>query len=109
MSGFTLKYPAMNWPQRVQQLLARLEERALQCPGLYPVQSAADFQRLVKDHVPSAAGEGRDPSETIANWLEELWRSPELSYQLNAQSLIRRGASPFGAGSEKAKAQKLAG
>lgn len=70
-------------------MLAQLEERARRCPGLYPVQSAGDFMRMVSDGM-----EKMDPEET-ALWLEQLWRNPELSYQLNAQSLIRRGASPF--------------
>ncbi|MCX6935361.1 MAG: hypothetical protein NTZ01_04090 [Verrucomicrobia bacterium] len=70
-------------PRRLE-LLAKLEERARECPGLYPIQEAEDFLRVAVDH----AGEG---DEGICEVLEAVWRRPDEAVQLNAQSLIRRG------------------
>lgn len=94
----------MNWTERVNQLLSQLEERARQCPGLYPVKTAGDFLRMVRDCM-----EKVDSPEETALWLEQLWHNPELSYQLNAQSLIRRGESPFNPTAGNSSLKNLAG
>lgn len=70
--------------RRKAGLLAKLEARALACPGLYPVKTREDFLRLATDH--GAGGE-----ESICQILEVLWRRPDEAVQMNAQSLIRRG------------------
>ena len=49
---------------------------------------------MVSDSMGSTEG-AANSSEEMALWLEQCWREPALSYQLNAQSLIRRGVSPF--------------
>jgi hypothetical protein len=98
----------MNWTQRVQQLLTQLEERARQCPGLYPVRTSDDFKRIVSDFLERQNSASPSPEET-ANWLEQIWRQPELAYQLNAQSLIRREGSPFHQGSGDAPMENAAG
>jgi len=79
--------------QRKEELLAKLEERAMACPGLYPVQTREDFLRLAIDHA-----KGGD--ELVCQILEEIWRRPDEALQINAQSLIRRG---MGWGNEKKK------
>lgn len=70
--------------QRRAELLAKLEARALSCPGLYPVKTREDFLRLAIDH--SSGSE-----EAVCQVLEVLWRRPDEALQMNAQSLILRG------------------
>jgi len=70
--------------RRKEELLAKLEERARACPGLYPVRTRDDFLRLAIDHA-----KGTD--EAVCQILEEIWRRPDEAVQINAQSLIRRG------------------
>ena len=70
--------------RRRAELLAKLEARALSCPGLYPVKTREDFLRLAMDH-------GSGGEESVCQILEVLWRRPDEALQMNAQSLIRRG------------------
>lgn len=79
--------------RRKDELLEKLEERAVSCPGLYPVRTRAEFLRLAIDHA-----KGND--EAVCQILEEIWRRPDEALQMNAQSLIRRG---MGWGEEKKK------
>ncbi|NBV96893.1 MAG: hypothetical protein EBT30_05000 [Verrucomicrobia bacterium] len=69
---------------RQAELLAKLEARARECPGLYPLTTAEDFRRVAVDH----AGAG---DEEVCRVLEGMWRRPDEAVQLNAQSLIGRG------------------
>jgi hypothetical protein len=69
---------------RQMELLAKLEARAKECPGLYPLKTAEDFRRVAADH---AGAE----DEEVCRVLEGMWRRPDEAIQLNAQSLIRRG------------------
>ena len=73
-----------EWSQRRDELLARLEARAVSCPGLYPFRAAGDFLRVAQDHAGQKA-------EEVWRILEIMWQKPEEAVQLNAQSLIRRG------------------
>lgn len=70
--------------RRKEELLAKLEKRAGSCPGLYPVRSREDFLRIAIDHA-----KGSD--EAVCRILEEIWRRPDETLQINAQSLIQRG------------------
>jgi len=74
----------MSFSVRRQELLAKLEERSRECPGLYPFRVAGDFLRVAMDH-------GGPGDEGICRVLEAMWRRPDEAVQLNAQSLIRRG------------------
>ena len=74
----------MSFSVRRQELLAKLEERSRECPGLYPFRVAEDFLRVARDH-------GGMEDEGICGVLEAMWRRPDEAVQLNAQSLIRRG------------------
>ena len=74
----------MSFSVRRQELLAKLEERSQECPGLYPFRVAEDFLRIAMDH-------GGLEDEGICGILETMWRRPDEAVQLNAQSLIRRG------------------
>jgi len=85
----------MNWTERIHNLLEKLEKRALQCPGLYPVRSSADFKRIVSEFLLHQRDPESVTEEETASWLEQIWRHPELAYQLNSQSLIRNNRSPF--------------
>jgi len=78
---------------RKAELLAKLEARAVACPGLYPVRTRGDFLRLAMDH-------SKGDEEVVCQILEELWRRPDEALQINAQSLIQRG---MGWGNEKKK------
>jgi len=69
---------------RQMELLAKLEARAKECPGLYPLKTAEDFRRVAVDHV------GVEDEE-VCRVLEGMWRRPDEAVQLNAQSLIGRG------------------
>jgi len=69
---------------RQMELLAKLEARAKECPGLYPLKTAGDFRRVAVDHV---GGE----DDEVCRVLEGMWRRPDEAVQLNAQSLIGRG------------------
>lgn len=69
---------------RQRELLAKLESRAKDCPGLYPLKTGEDFRRVAVDH---AGGE----DEAICRVLEAMWQRPDEAVQLNAQSLIGRG------------------
>jgi len=82
-----------EYTRRKEELLAKLEERAMACPGLYPVRRREEFLRLAIDHA-----KGSD--ELVCQILEEIWRRPDESMQINAQSLIRRG---MGWGNKKKK------
>ena len=73
-----------SWAQRLDELVAKLAQRAVSCPGLYPFREAADFLRVAQDQ----AG---DEAEAACRLLEAIWQRPEEAVQLNAQSLIRRG------------------
>ena len=53
--------------RRKEELLAKLEERAVSCPGLYPVRSREDFLRIAIDHA-----KGSD--EAVCRILEEIWK-----------------------------------
>jgi len=66
------------------ELLAKLEARAKECPGLYPLKTAGDFRRVAVDHV-------GEEDEEVCRVLEGMWRRPDEAVQLNAQSLIGRG------------------
>lgn len=70
--------------RRKEELLAKLEQRAAACPGLYPVRTRDDFLRLALDH-------GTGGVESLCQILESMWHRPEEAVQMNAQSLIRRG------------------
>ena len=69
---------------RQRELLAKLELRSKECPGLYPLKTGEDFRRVAVDH---AGGE----DEAICRVLEAMWQRPDEAVQLNAQSLIGRG------------------
>ena len=69
---------------RQLELLAKLESRSKECPGLYPLKTGEDFRRVAVDH---AGGE----DEAICRVLEAMWQRPDEAVQLNAQSLIGRG------------------
>lgn len=73
-----------SWPQRRDELAAKLAQRAASCPGLYPFREAADFLRVAQDQ----AG---DQAEEVCRVLEAMWQRPDEAVQLNAQSLIQRG------------------
>jgi len=73
-----------SWPQRRDELAAKLAQRAVACPGLYPFREAADFLRVAQDQ----AG---DEAEAVCRILELMWQRPEEAVQWNAQSLISRG------------------
>lgn len=70
-------------PRQVE-LLAKLESRSKECPGLYPFKMGEDFRRVAVDH---AGGE----DEAVCRVLEAMWHRPDEAVQLNAQSLIGRG------------------
>lgn len=74
----------ISWPQRRDELVAKLARRAAGCPGLYPFRDAADFLRVAQDQ----AG---DEAEAVCRILETMWQRPEEAVQFNAQSLIQRG------------------
>ena len=69
---------------RQMELLAKLEARSKECPGLYPLKTAGDFLRVAVDHAGGEDGE-------VCRVLEGMWRRPDEAVQLNAQSLIGRG------------------
>jgi len=69
---------------RQRELLAKLESRAKECPGLYPFKAGEDFLRVAVDH-------SGDEDEAICRVLEAMWHRPDEAVQLNAQSLIGRG------------------
>ncbi|MEM9399156.1 MAG: hypothetical protein AAF984_03030 [Verrucomicrobiota bacterium] len=87
---------------RIETLLQKLEVKASQAPGLYPVKKREEFLKIAvavmskfmaldlkmnlqyKDYPLSV-------KEHLANWLEDIFRQPEGAYQLNAQSLIGEG------------------
>ena len=69
---------------RQLELLAKLESRSKECPGLYPLKTGEDFRRVAVDH---SGGE----DEAVCRVLEAMWKRPDEAVQLNAQSLIGRG------------------
>ena len=69
---------------RQRELLAKLEARAKECPGLYPIQLEEDFRRIAVDLV-------GQKDEAICGVLEVMWQRPDETLQMNAQSLIGRG------------------
>jgi len=75
---------ALHPSSRQMELLAKLEARAKECPGLYPLKTAEDFRRVAVDHAGVA-------DEKVCRVLEGMWRRPDEAVQLNAQSLIGRG------------------
>jgi hypothetical protein len=75
---------ALQPSSRQMELLAKLEARAKECPGLYPLKTAEDFRRVAVDHVGVS-------DEEVCRVLEGMWRRPDDAIQLNAQSLIGRG------------------
>lgn len=77
-------HPTPSWPERRDELVAKLAVRATQCPGLYPFCEAGEFLRVARDH----AGHG---DEAVCRLLERMWQNPEEALQLNSQSLIRQG------------------
>lgn len=85
----------ISWPERRDELVAKLVRRATDCPGLYPFRDAADFLRVAQDQAGSDA-------EAVCLILEWMWQRPEEAVQFNAQSLIRRGG-----GWKAAKVEKL--
>lgn len=86
----------ISWPERRDELVVKLVQRATDCPGLYPFRSAADFLRVAHD-------EAGDNMEQVCRILERMWQRPEEAVQLNAQSLIRRGSGWKAAAGEKYK------
>ena len=64
--------------------MAKLEARAKECPGLYPIQLGKDFRRVAVDLV-------GQKDEAICGVLEVMWHRPDETVQMNAQSLIGRG------------------
>ena len=64
--------------------MAKLEARAKECPGLYPIQLEEDFRRVAVDLV-------GQKDEAICGVLEVMWQRPDETVQMNAQSLIGRG------------------
>jgi len=86
--------PGIPWPERRDELVAKLVRRATDCPGLYPFRGAADFLRVAQDQA------GSD-TEGVCRILESMWQRPEEAVQFNAQSLIRRGG-----GWKKAEVEK---
>jgi len=89
-----------EWSQRRDELLARLEARAVSCPGLYPFRAAGDFLRVAQDHAGQKA-------EEVCRILEAMWLRPEEAVQLNAQSLIQRGGGFKKVESEKRNSEKM--
>ena len=87
---------ALHSSSRQMELLAKLEARAKECPGLYPLKTAEDFRRVAVDHAGVA-------DEEVCRVLEGMWRRPDEAVQLNAQSLIGRG---HGLEDQKVEAQK---
>jgi hypothetical protein len=88
--------PAYTPDARIRTLLHHMEKVARSRPGLYPVTSRDDFLRLAADHLGLPAGSWPEwalpDRETLAAILESFSRHPEITYQYNAQSLIKRGA-----------------
>jgi hypothetical protein len=82
---------------RQKELLLKLEMRAKECPGLYPIKTGEDFRRVAMDYV---GGE----DEAVCRVLEAMWHRPDEAVQLNAQSLIGRGHGLVGQEEEKRKA-----
>jgi hypothetical protein len=90
------------WIRRLEELLSKLSARAASCPGLYPIRARGDFVRIVADHLDEALAGDAEPAwdalpqgrlEEFCHWLEKVFHQPELSHQLHAQSLIRRGVT----------------
>ena len=74
----------VSWVARRDELVAKLVQRAVRCPGLYPFREAADFLRVAQDQAGTEV-------EAVCRALEMMWNKPEATIQLNAQSLIRQG------------------
>jgi|GEM_PF-1118713 len=87
---------------RTYELLSKLENRALSCPGLYAVPSQLGLLNLATDQCLEQFLTANDlPKLTLKNLeqlcliLENYWRNPALSHQHLAQSLLRhRPSSP---------------
>lgn len=89
-----------SWIARRDELVAKLVQRAANCPGLYPFQEAVDFLRVAQD-------QAEDEVESVCRLLEAMWQRPEAAVQLNAQSLIRRGQGFKKAESEKRNSESI--
>ncbi|MEM9444991.1 MAG: hypothetical protein AAGA18_06530 [Verrucomicrobiota bacterium] len=85
---------------RVNKILQKLEQRALQAPGLYPIKRGQDFLSIVthglEKYLNRPLGIKLDELKIsdkilVVDWLEDLWRCPERAIQLNAQFLIDKG------------------
>jgi len=83
--------------ERQRELLSKLEMRAKECPGLYPLRSAEDFRRVAIDYVGTEDG-------AVCRVLEAMWHRPDEAVQLTAQSLIGRGHGLANREEEKRKA-----
>lgn len=90
------------WIRRLEELLAKLHARAESCPGLYPIRGRGEFVRIVADHLDEVFPADGEPAwgelplgrlEEFCHWLEKVFHQPEISHQLHAQSLIRRGVT----------------
>ncbi|NDC79686.1 MAG: hypothetical protein EB090_00195 [Verrucomicrobia bacterium] len=90
-----------GYSRRREELLAKLEERAKACPGLYPVQCRDEFLRLATDL-------GTGGEESLCRILEGMWHRPDEALQIHAQSLIRRGQGWAGQGAAGQRSDKAA-
>jgi hypothetical protein len=83
--------------QRIQELLDQLERRARKCPGMAPVEAAAEFLALAawKSGVPRDAVNEADLAR-LADGLETLWRHPQEAHSwVNALLIERGGLTPL--------------
>lgn len=86
--------------KRAMELSQKLHARAHACPGLYPVREASDFLRIAADRLveekPALTLDlfSSEELKQLCLWLEKMLHHPESSQQINALSLIRRGANP---------------